>query len=82
MSDAAPSGFDGSSVELAQERLELGEDLFDGVEVRGVGRKEQELGPGETDGTADRLAPVVARVVHDDDIAGPQDRGPAPIGSK
>jgi hypothetical protein len=33
-SDALPSGFDGSLGGLAQEQLELGEHLFDRIEIR------------------------------------------------
>ena len=52
-----PCGFDGARLGLAQEVLELGEDLLDGIEVGRVGRQEEELGAcgadGSTDGSAD-----------------------------
>ena len=38
--DAPPCGLDGSLVGLAEQRLELGEDLFDRIEVGRVGRQE------------------------------------------
>ena len=55
---------------FAEQVLELGEDLLDRVQVRRVGREEQQPCPGSADGLADG-GPLVAReVVHDDDVAG------------
>jgi hypothetical protein len=68
--DAFPSGLDRSFGGFAQQELELCEDLFDRVEIRGVGRQEEELGAGGTDRFADGGAFVAAEVVHDDDVAG------------
>ena len=68
--DPPPCGFDGSFLGFSQEQLELGEDLLDGVEVRGVWRQEEELCAGTSDGLANRLSLVAAQVVHDDDMAG------------
>lgn len=39
----------GSRLGLAEQGLELGEDLFDRVEVGGVGRQVEEAGAGGTD---------------------------------
>ena len=69
-SDALPCCFYGSLGGFSQEQLELGEDLFDWIEVRGVGRQEQQPGPSRADRLADGCALVTAKVVHDDDIAG------------
>lgn len=56
------------------EVLEFGEDLFDWVEIRTVGRQEEELCSGPADGLSNRLSLVRAEIVHDDDVAG-RERG-------
>ncbi len=48
--DAGANGIEGALGGHAQQMLELGEDLLDGIEVRGVFRQEEELGAGRTDG--------------------------------
>ena len=48
--------------------LDLGEGLFDGIEVGAVGRQEPEPGAGGFDGVADGLGFVTSQVVHDDDV--------------
>jgi len=55
---------------LSQESLQLGEDLLDGVQVWAVGRQEDQVRAGFSDGLADGLSPVAAEVVHDHHIAG------------
>src|SRR5690242_4693273 len=52
--------------------LELGEELFDGVQVGRVFGQEERSGAGRTDGAAQRLVIVAAEVVHDHDVAGTQ----------
>jgi hypothetical protein len=69
LSDLPPGGFDGSSGGLAEQGLELGEDLLDRVEVGVVGGQEEEFGAGSADGVADGLALVRSQIVHDDDVA-------------
>src|SRR6266851_5505806 len=54
---------------LAQQVLELGEDLFDRVQVRRVFRQEEELGPGWADELAHRFGFVTTEIVHDHDVA-------------
>ena len=49
--------------------FQFGEDLFDGVEVGGIGRQEQKPGSASPDGAAHRLALVAAKIVEDDDVA-------------
>src|SRR5580692_8020178 len=60
--------------------FQFGEDLFDGVEVGGIGRQEQKPGSASPDGAAHRLALVATerstpdapggrRVIEDDDVA-------------
>ena len=44
---------EGALFSLAQERLELGEHLLDGIEVGRIGRKEQEARAGRPDCFAD-----------------------------
>ena len=69
---ALQTALDGSLGGLAQQVLELGEELLDRVQVGGVFRQEEELGAGRADGAAHGLALVGAEIVHDDDVAGPE----------
>jgi hypothetical protein len=55
--------------------FELGEDLFDGVQVGAVGRQEDQVRAPGSDGGAGGLALVAAEVVQDDHVAGSQRRG-------
>ena len=64
-----PCGFDGSFGGLAEQQLELGEDLLDRVQVGRVGRQVQQLGPDGADGAANGGTFVTAQVVHDDNVA-------------
>lgn len=60
----------GSFGGLAEQMFELGEHLLDRVQVRGIGRQEDQPRAFLADGTA-YLGPLVAaQIVHDDDIAG------------
>jgi hypothetical protein len=52
----------------AQQVLELGEDLLNGVEIRAVRREEEEPCAGGSDHIANGLALVRAEVVEDHDI--------------
>ena len=63
-----PCGFDGSFCGLAEQQLELGEDLLDRVQVGGVRRQVQQLGPDGADGAANGGTFVTAQVVHDDNV--------------
>ena len=74
LADPPPRGLHGSFFGLSQERFELGEDLLDGVEVGGVWGQKKELCAGISDGLANQLSLVAAKVVHDDDIAGLEGR--------
>jgi hypothetical protein len=62
-------GFVTSRPDLSQQGLELCEDLFDGVEVGGIGRQEQKPGSASPDGAAHRLALVATEIIEDDDVA-------------
>ena len=48
--------------------FELGEDLLDGIEIRAVGRQEEQLGAGRANSSADGLALMAAEIIHDDDV--------------
>ena len=50
--------------------FELGEDLFDGIEVGAVGRQEDEVGAFGSDDGAAAFPLWLPRVIQDDDIAG------------
>ena len=56
---------------LAQRRLELAEGVLDGGEVWGVGREKAEVTAGGFDAPAQRLVPMHAEVVPDDDLPRP-----------
>ena len=49
LADTSPGGLDGALGGLAQQGLELGEDLFDGIEIGAVGRQEDQMGSGRAD---------------------------------
>jgi hypothetical protein len=68
--DPLPCCLEGSFGGFAQHCFEFGEDLLDRIEVRAVGRQEEELGAGHSDGTAHGLSFVTAEIVHNDDVAG------------
>ena len=55
---------------LAQERLELGEELLDRVEIGTVGRQIEERGVGRGDRLADAVDLVRGEIVEHHDVAG------------
>ena len=57
-----PSGLNCARVGLAQQGLELGEDLLDRIEIGRVARQEEQLGAGAADQAAHRLALVTAEI--------------------
>jgi len=67
-----PDGGDGAFVGASQQGLELGKHHLDRVEVGAVGRQEQQVRAGSTDGAAHGLALVTAEVVEHHDVAGLQ----------
>ena len=75
MADFLPGGFEVTRLSLSDEVFELGEDLFDGIEVGAVGRQEDEVSAFGSDDGASGLAFMAAEVVQDDDIARREDRG-------
>ena len=54
---------------LAHKVFELGEHLLDRVQIRRVGRQEEELGADRSQGGAYGSTLVAAEVVHDDDVS-------------
>jgi hypothetical protein len=58
-----------SGFALSQQSLELGEHLFDRIEVGRVFRQEHEARPDGSDGLSHRLSLVGAEIVEDDDVA-------------
>ena len=74
LADGVADGVDGSLAGFAQQVFELGEELFDGVEVGGVFRQEEQPGASRPDGAAHGAALMRAEIVEDDDVARPQGR--------
>ena len=68
LSDALPCVLDGTFFGFAQEPLQLGEDLFDRIEIGRVRRQEEELGADGAYGGPYTPAFVAAGIVHDDDV--------------
>ena len=66
----APGVLDGSLLRLSHPVLDLGEGLFDRVEVGRVGRQVPEPGADGADHLPDGGRLVGAEIVHDDDVTG------------
>lgn len=67
--DPAPCGFDGSLGSFPEKVLELGEHLFDWIEVGAIGWQEQQFRAHAADGGSDCQSFVTAEIIHDDDVA-------------
>jgi len=67
--NSGPKALDGSLSSLAQERFQLGEGVFDGVEVWAVGREIEELRAGGFYYLSHIRAFVTWQVIHNDDVA-------------
>jgi hypothetical protein len=72
--DAGPELVPGPGGGLAQERLELGEQLLDRLQIRAVGRQVEERGAGRGDRLADAGDLVGREVVEHHDVAGRERR--------
>ena len=70
--DGGDDGFDRSRRRFPQQVLELGEDLFDRVEVGRVFGQEEQLGARRSDGAANGLSFMAAKIVHDHQIVRPE----------
>ena len=75
---------DGSCLSLSQPVLELCEGLLDGIEIGAVGRQEEAVRAGGSNGLSNGLAFVTAEVVENDDVAGCEsgDEEPFDIGQE
>ena len=67
--DPAPRRLDGPFGRVAEQRFELGEDLFNRVEIGGIRRQEAQRSPGSLKGPPHSRAFVTAEIVHNDDVA-------------
>ncbi len=72
--DALRCCFDGSLCGFSEQVFQLGEDLFDRIEVRAVGRQEQQARTSGPDRVPDGGLLVAGQVVEDDNVAG-RERG-------
>ena len=70
MAQAPAEAFERPPGEFAQDVFELGEGLFDRVEIGAVGEGEPKFGSGGFNRDFDGGALVSAEVVHDRDVAG------------
>ena len=68
-SDPFPDGVDGALLGFSEERFELGEDLFDRVQIGAVGWQKHQPRAGGAYGFADGPVLVRSKIVHDDDVA-------------
>ena len=74
MTDMSPGVLHVAFLRHAHPVLDLGEGLFDGVQVGGVWGQEPEPGAGGPDGVTDGLGLVTAEIIDNDDVAGVQGR--------
>lgn len=65
---------DGSGGDFLEGRFELREGVFNGVEIRAVGREKAKMRSCCCDGIADGITLVGRQIVHDDDVTWLQDR--------
>lgn len=70
----SPGVLDRSLLCMAHPVLDLGEGLFDRIEVGGIGRQEPEPCAGRCDDLTDGRRFVAAEIVHDDNVARLEDR--------
>ena len=72
--DPLPRRLHGPFGRVTEQGFELGEDLFNRVEIRGVRRQEAQGGPHPLKGRPHGRTLVAAQIVHNDDIAGGEGR--------
>ena len=72
LADRSDDSFDGARCGVARQVLELGEDLFDRVQIGRILGQEEQLGACRSDGAANGLAFMAAEIVHDHQIAWPE----------
>src|SRR6202140_4784328 len=69
LANFVPESGNGSLCGFAQERLELGEEQLDGIEIRGVRGQVEQLGPRCFRGRAHSRDLVSCKIIHDDYIS-------------
>jgi len=74
LTDGLPQDVASARGGLAQRRFELGEGLFDWVEIGAVGRQVDELGTLRDDCFENAGSLMAAQIVEEDDVIGPQGR--------
>ena len=74
LADALPCRLNRTLGGFSQQMFELGEQLLDRVEIRAVGREEQEFCACRPDCSTHGFPLVAAQIVHDDDVARRQGR--------
>jgi hypothetical protein len=74
VADVAPAGLDRAGIGFAQQGLELGEDVFDWIEIGRVAGQEEQLGASGADQATHGFSLVAAEIVHDDDVTGVEGR--------
>ena len=67
--DGVDQRFEGSRRGFSEQRLEFGEELFDGIEIGAVGRQIAQSRPGLFDRRFDAGDLVARQIVHDNDVA-------------
>ena len=72
--DEVPEGVDGPSLSLAQQLFEFGEGHLDRIEIRAVGRQEQEASAGAGDEARGGFILMARQVVEDHGVAFAQHR--------
>jgi len=70
ITDFLPEFFGGSLGGFAEQGLEFGEELFDGVQIGRVGRQIEHRGAGRGDGLPDPVDLVAAEVIEDGNVSG------------
>ena len=74
MADGVPQGIDGAGSGFTQQRLEFGEELFDGIEAGTVRRQIAQDGAGRFNGVRHTGDFVGGEIVQHDNVARPQHR--------
>ena len=64
-----PGLLDGSGLCPSDMAFELGEELFDWIEIRAVRRQEEQVSAGLADGASRRLTFMATEIVEDHDVA-------------
>lgn len=70
VAEERPEALGRATARLAQDRLELGEAEFNGIEVGAIGRQVPELGAGGGDAVVDALDVMGRQIVGDHNVAG------------